>query len=156
MLVDRAVSDSHLAPLISDLLEAGCEVRGDEIAKKADARVKHAEDADWGMEYLEAIIAVRVVEGLDEAMAHIRRHGSGHTEAILAEDDVAADRFLNELDSAILLHNASTQYADGGEFGMGAEIGIATGRIHARGPVGAEQLTSYKYVVRGSGQTRPR
>ena len=156
LLVDRAVSDSHLAPLISDLLEAGCEVRGDEIAKKVDARVKHAEDADWGMEYLEAIIAVRVVEDLDEAMAHIRRHGSGHTEAILAEDDAAADRFLNELDSAILLHNASTQYADGGEFGMGAEIGIATGRIHARGPVGAEQLTSYKYVVRGSGQTRPR
>ena len=156
LLVDRAVSDSHLAPLISDLLEAGCEVRGDEITKKADARVKHAEDADWGMEYLEAIIAVRVVEGLDEAMAHIRRYGSGHTEAILAEDNAAADRFLNELDSAILLHNASTQYADGGEFGMGAEIGIATGRIHARGPVGAEQLTSYKYVVRGSGQTRPR
>jgi len=156
LLVDRAVSDSHLAPLISDLLEAGCEVRGDEIAKKADARVKYAKDADWGMEYLEAIIAVRVVEGLDEAMAHIRRYGSGHTEAILAEDNAAADRFLNELDSAILLHNASTQYADGGEFGMGAEIGIATGRIHARGPVGAEQLTSYKYVVRGSGQTRPR
>ena len=156
LLVDRAVSDSHLVPLISDLLEAGCEVRGDEITKKADARVKHAEDADWGMEYLEAIIAVRVVEGLDEAMAHIRRYGSGHTEAILAEDNAAADRFLNELDSAILLHNASTQYADGGEFGMGAEIGIATGRIHARGPVGAEQLTSYKYVVRGSGQTRPR
>ena len=116
---------------------------------------RSAAETDWGKEYLDAIIAVRVVEDLDEAMAFIREHGSGHTEAIIADDARAAERFLHELDSAILMHNASTQYADGGEFGMGAEIGIATGRIHARGPVGAEQLTSYKYLVRGSGQTRP-
>ncbi len=156
LLVDQAISDSHLQFLITDLIEAGCEVRGDEFTQKIDSRVKRAEDSDWNMEYLEAIISVRVVNGLDEAMEHIRQYGSGHTEAILTEDNLAAERFLNELDSAILLHNASTQYADGGEFGMGAEIGIATGRIHARGPVGAEQLTSYKYVVRGSGQTRPK
>jgi glutamate-5-semialdehyde dehydrogenase len=155
LLVDRAVSRSHLAPLIADLLEAGCEVRGDNCAKETDSRVKHAEDADWGMEYLDSIISVRVVEGLEEAMNHIQQYGSGHTESILAQDEHAAKRFLNEVDSAILLHNASTQYADGGEFGMGAEIGIATGKIHARGPVGAEQLTSYKYIVRGNGQIRP-
>lgn len=155
LLVDRAVSSSHLAPLIADLLEAGCEVRGDNYAKETDSRVKHAEDTDWGMEYLDSIISVRVVEGLEEAMNHIQQYGSGHTESILAQDEHAAKRFLNEVDSAILLHNASTQYADGGEFGMGAEIGIATGKIHARGPVGAEQLTSYKYIVRGNGQIRP-
>lgn len=155
LLVDRAASDSHLAPLIGDLIEGGCEVRGDATAQRADPRVKPAAESDWGKEYLEAIIAVRVVEDLDEAMDYIRRYGSGHTEAIIAKDTDAAERFLTELDSAILMHNASTQYADGGEFGMGAEIGIATGRIHARGPVGAEQLTSYKYIVRGSGQTRP-
>ena len=155
LLVDRAVSRSHLTPLIADLLEAGCEVRGDNCAKEIDPRVKNAEETDWGMEYLDAIISVRVVEGLEEAMDHIRQYGSGHTESILAQDEHAAKRFLNEVDSAIVLHNASTQYADGGEFGMGAEIGIATGRIHARGPVGAEQLTSYKYVVRGHGQIRP-
>ena len=155
LLVDRAASDSHLAALIGDLIAAGCEVRGDVTAQKTDARVKAATETDWGKEYLDAIIAVRVVEDLEEAMGYIRRYGSGHTEAIIAEDTEAAERFLKELDSAILLHNASTQYADGGEFGMGAEIGIATGRIHARGPVGAEQLTSYKYIVRGSGQTRP-
>jgi len=117
--------------------------------------VAAATDADWSTEYLDAIISVRVVEGIDQAMEHIRRFGSGHTESIVAGDEIAARRFLDELDSAILLHNASTQFADGGEFGMGAEIGIATDRIHARGPVGAEQLTSYKYVVRGSGQVRP-
>jgi glutamate-5-semialdehyde dehydrogenase len=137
-------------------LEAGCEVRGDDLVKETDSRVKQAEESDWGKEYLDEIIAVRVVEGLDEAMDHIRKYGSGHTESILAQDDYAANRFLSEVDSAILLHNASTQYADGGEFGMGAEIGIATGRIHARGPVGAEQLTSYKYIVRGDGQVRPK
>ena len=155
LLVDRAASGSHLGALIEALLKAGCEVRGDAPAQRADARVKAAAQTDWGCEYLDAIIAVRTVDGLDEAMQHIRRHGSGHTEAIIAEDAAAAERFLRELDSAIVVHNASTQYADGGEFGMGAEIGIATGRIHARGPVGAEQLTSYKYVVRGAGQARP-
>ena len=155
LLVDRAASGSHLGALIESLLKAGCEVRGDAHAQRADARVKAAAQTDWGREYLDAIIAVRTVDGLDEAMQHIRRHGSGHTEAIIAEDPAAAERFLRELDSAIVVHNASTQYADGGEFGMGAEIGIATGRIHARGPVGAEQLTSYKYVVRGAGQARP-
>ena len=155
LLVDRAASGSHLGALIEALLKAGCEVRGDAPAQRADARVKAAAQTDWGREYLDAIIAVRTVDGLDEAMQHIRRHGSGHTEAIIAEDTAAAERFLRELDSAIVVHNASTQYADGGEFGMGAEIGIATDRIHARGPVGAEQLTSYKYVVRGAGQARP-
>ena len=154
LLVDRAASETHLAALIGDLLEAGCEVRGDDTVQKADARVIPAEESDWGKEYLDEIIAIRIVEDIDEAMAYIRQYGSGHTEAIIAEDIPVTERFLNELDSAIILHNASTQYADGGEFGMGAEIGIATGRIHARGPVGAEQLTSYKYVVRGSGQIR--
>ena len=155
LLVDRSAPAATLGALVNELIGAGCEVRGDAAAQRSDERVKPAADTDWGMEYLDAIIALRVVDGIDEAMAHIRRHGSGHTEAIIAEDKGAAERFLTELDSAILLHNASTQYADGGEFGMGAEIGIATGRIHARGPVGAEQLTSYKYVVRGDGQTRP-
>ena len=155
LLVDRRAPETHLAALIDDLVAAGCEVRGDETAQRCDGRVKPAADSDWGKEYLDAVIALRTVDDIDEAMAHIRRYGSGHTEAILAEDKDAAERFLSELDSAILLHNASTQYADGGEFGMGAEIGIATGRVHARGPVGAEQLTSYKYVVRGDGQARP-
>ena len=156
LLVDRSAPAGTLAALVDDLIAAGCEVRGDAAAQRSDSRVDAAADSDWGKEYLDAIIALRVVDDIDEAMAHIRRHGSGHTEAIIAEDTGAAERFLNELDSSILLHNASTQFADGGEFGMGAEIGIATGRIHARGPVGAEQLTSYKYVVRGDGQTRPR
>ena len=155
LLVDRRAPQEMLGALVDDLLAAGCEVRGDETARRSDERVRPAADSDWGKEYLDAIIALRVVDDLDEAMAHIRRYGSGHTEAIIAEDTGAAERFLSELDSSILLHNASTQFADGGEFGMGAEIGIATGRIHARGPVGAEQLTSYKYVVRGNGQTRP-
>ena len=155
LLVDRRAPAATLGVLVEDLIAAGCEVRGDAAAQRSDIRVKPAADSDWGKEFLDAIIALRVVDDIDEAMAHIRRYGSGHTEAIIAEDTMAAERFLNELDSAILLHNASTQYADGGEFGMGAEIGIATGRIHARGPVGAEQLTSYKYVVRGDGQARP-
>lgn len=155
LLVDRAVVATHLCPIVADLLAAGCEVRGDETTLACDGRVRAATAEDWGCEFLDAIIAVRVVENLDEALEHICRYGSGHTEAIVTDDPRAAERFLTELDSAILIHNASTQYADGGEFGLGAEIGIATGRVHARGPVGAEQLTSYKYVVRGNGQTRP-
>ena len=155
LLVDSACAGTHLAPLLAALLDAGCEVRGDATAQAADDRVRPAEPADWTREYLDAIIAVRVVDGLDEAMAHIARYGSGHTEAIVTADPARAGRFLDQVDSAIVLHNASTQFADGGEFGMGAEIGISTGRIHARGPVGAEQLTSYKYQVRGAGQVRP-
>jgi len=155
LLVDKACAGTHLKPLVEDLIAAGCEVRGDAPTQAVDARVKPASANDWDTEYLDAIIAVRVVDGVDDAMAHIARHGSHHTEAIVTEDRNTAERFLNEVDSAILLHNASTQFADGGEFGMGAEIGISTGRLHARGPVGAEQLTSFKYVVRGAGQVRP-
>jgi glutamate-5-semialdehyde dehydrogenase len=155
ILVDRACAATHLKPLVADLISAGCEVRGDAPTQAADPRVSAAADSDWGKEFLDAIVAVRVVDGLDEALAHIRRFGSAHTDAIVTDDSAAAERFLNELDSAIVMHNASTQFADGGEFGMGAEIGIATGKIHARGPVGAVELTSYKYRVRGTGQTRP-
>ena len=155
LLVDRAVAPSHLAPLVKMLIEAGCEVRGDAAAQGADARVKPASDDDWPKEYLDAIMAVKVVDGLDEAIAHIARYGSQHTDAIVTEDRKAAEEFLARVDSAIVLHNASTQFADGGEFGMGGEIGIATGRFHARGPVGVEQLTIFKYAVRGQGQTRP-
>jgi glutamate-5-semialdehyde dehydrogenase len=155
LLVDRAAAPAQLAPLVTMLIEAGCEVRGDAATQAADARVKPATEEDWPKEYLDAIIAVRVVDGLDEAIAHIARYGSQHTDAILTGDKAAAEQFLARVDSAIVLHNASTQFADGGEFGMGAEIGIATGRFHARGPVGVEQLTIYKYVVRGQGQTRP-
>ena len=155
ILIDRACAATHLQPIVADLLDAGCEVRGDVPTQSSDRRVRAATDGDWGKEFLDAIVAIRVVEGLDEALAHIRRYGSAHTDAIVTDDAAAAERFLNELDSAIVLHNASTQFADGGEFGMGAEIGIATGKIHARGPVGAAELTSYKYVVRGSGQIRP-
>jgi glutamate-5-semialdehyde dehydrogenase len=155
VLIDRACVATHLQPIVADLIAAGCEVRGDAPTQGSDARVRQASDADWGKEFLDAIVAVRVVDGLDEALAHIRRYGSAHTDAIITNDASAAERFLNELDSAIVMHNASTQFADGGEFGMGAEIGIATGKIHARGPVGAVELTSYKYVVRGTGQTRP-
>ena len=155
ILVDRACAATHLQPVVVDLLEAGCEVRGDAATVACDPRVSAAQDSDWGKEFLDAIVAVRVIDGLDEALAHIRRYGSAHTDAIITSDPAAAERFLNELDSAIVMHNASTQFADGGEFGMGAEIGIATGKIHARGPVGAVELTSYKYQVRGSGQTRP-
>ncbi len=155
LLVDQGCADTHLKPLVTALLDAGCEVRGDAATQACDGRVKPASASDWDTEYLDAIMAVRVVPDLDAALSHIREHGSGHTDSIITADAHAAERFLTELDSAILLHNASTQFADGGEFGMGAEIGIATGKVHARGPVGADQLTSYKYVVRGSGQTRP-
>jgi glutamate-5-semialdehyde dehydrogenase len=156
LLVDRACAATHLAPLLGALLDAGCEVRGDEDCRAADPRVRPATEDDWYTEYLDAIIAARVVDGVDEAIAHVAKYGSAHTESIVTEDPVAAARFLAEVDSAIVLHNASTQFADGGEFGMGAEIGISTDKFHARGPVGVEQLTSYKYVVRGSGQVRPR
>ena len=154
ILVDSAVAETHVAPIVADLIAAGCEVRGDAHVQSVDSRVVAASGDDWGTEFLDAIVVMRVVSDMDEALSYIREYGSGHTDAIVTADADAAERFLNELDSAIVMHNTSTQFADGGEFGMGAEIGIATGRIHARGPVGAEQLTSYKYVVRGSGQTR--
>ena len=155
LLVDRAAAPTQLAPLVTALLEAGCEVRGDAETQKVDARVKPATEEDWATEYLDATIAARVVDGVDAAIAHIERYGSHHTDAIVTADQAAAERFFAEVDSAIVLHNASTQFADGGEFGFGAEIGIATGRLHARGPVGVEQLTTFKYRVRGSGQIRP-
>ncbi len=155
LLVDAAAADKLLPPVAAALQEAGCRLRGDEAARSRVPSMEQASDEDWGKEYLDSVIAVRVVDGLDAALEHIAHFGSGHTESIITENQVTADAFLRRADSAILMHNASTQFADGGEFGMGAEIGIATGRIHARGPVGAEQLTSYKYVVRGDGQTRP-
>ncbi len=155
LLVDRAVKDSHLAPIVQALLDAGCEVRGDDDVCAAVAGTLPASEEDWHTEYLDAIISVRLVAGVDGAIAHIETYGSGHTDSIVTADQAAAAKFLEEVDSAIVLHNASTQFADGGEFGMGAEIGISTGKLHARGPVGVEQLTSYKYVVHGSGQTRP-
>ena len=154
LLVDRACAATHLAPLVKTLLDAGCEVRGDEASLRVDTRVKPATERDWYAEYLDAIIAVRVVEDVDAAIAHIGQYGSQHTDCIVTDDAAAAERFLTRVDSAIVLHNASTQFADGGEFGMGAEIGISTDKFHARGPVGVEQLVSYKYVVRGKGQTR--
>jgi glutamate-5-semialdehyde dehydrogenase len=155
LLVDRAGAPKTLKPLVDMLIDAGCEVRGDKTVQAVDARVKPAVDADWDTEYEDAIIAAKVVDGLGDAIAHIQRHGSHHTDAIVTDDSKTAETFLNEVDSAIVLHNASTQFADGGEFGFGAEIGIATGKFHARGPVGAEQLTSFKYRVHGTGQTRP-
>ena len=155
LLVDRAGAPKTLKPLVEMLIDAGCEVRGDKAVQAVDARVKPAVDADWDTEYEDAIIAAKVVDGLGDAIAHIQRHGSHHTDAIVTDDSKTAETFLNEVDSAIVLHNASTQFADGGEFGFGAEIGIATGKFHARGPVGAEQLTSFKYRVHGTGQTRP-
>jgi glutamate-5-semialdehyde dehydrogenase len=155
LLVDRAGVRTHLAPLVKMLLDAGCAVRGDATTLAADPRVTQASDADWTTEYLDAIISVCVVEGLDQAIAHIETFGSHHTDCIVTENQATAERFLKEVDSAIVMHNASTQFADGGEFGFGAEIGIATGRMHARGPVGLEQLTSFKYRVRGNGQIRP-
>src|ERR671918_793302 len=156
LLVDRAAANRLLPGVIDDLLEAGCALRGDTTVQAMDVRVGPASPADWSTEYLDAIFAIRVVDGVAGAIEHVNRYGSHHTDTIVTDDSAAAERFLREVDSAIVLHNASTQFADGGEFGMGAEVGISTGRLHARGPVGVEQLTSYKYVVRGSGQTRPR
>jgi glutamate-5-semialdehyde dehydrogenase len=153
-LIDRSVAKTHLPPILNALIDAGCEIRGDVETQALESRAQAATDEDWDTEYLDAILAVRVVGGLDEAMDHIMRHGSQHTESIITEDAEAAESFLRKLDSAIVMVNASTQFADGGEFGMGAEIGIATGKLHARGPVGVEQLTSFKYVVRGTGQVR--
>ena len=155
LLVDRACAPTHLQPLVKMLLDAQCEVRGDAATQGVDPRVAPASEDDWDTEYLDAIIAARVVDGLDAAMEHIAKHGSHHTDCIVTSDEAAARRFLAEVDSAIVTHNASTQFADGGEFGFGGEIGIATGKMHARGPVGVEQLTSFKYRVHGSGQTRP-
>ncbi len=155
LLVDRAAAESQLVPLLGALQEAGCAIRGDEAAQAALPGVVPATAEDWDTEYLAPVIAVKVVSGLDEAIDHINSHGSHHTEAIITEDEAAAARFMNAVDAGIVMHNTSTQFADGGEFGMGAEIGISTGKMHARGPVGAEQLTSYKYKVIGSGQTRP-
>jgi glutamate-5-semialdehyde dehydrogenase len=155
LLVDKAGAEKFLAPLVTALLDAGCEVRGDARAQSTDARVKAAAADDYGKEFLDSIISVKVVDGIDDAIAHIARYGSQHTDCIVTEDQATADRFLARVDSAIVLHNASTQFADGGEFGMGGEIGIATGKMHARGPVGVEQLTSFKYIVRGTGQVRP-
>jgi len=155
LLVDRAGAAKLLKPLVVMLLDAGCEIRGDAAVRAVDSRVKPASEADWSTEYLDAILTAGVVDGVDAAIAHIERYGSHHTDAIVTEDKKTAEKFLREVDSAIVLHNASTQFADGGEFGFGAEIGIATGRLHARGPVGVEQLTSFKYRVHGSGQIRP-
>ncbi len=154
LLVDKGTHEDYLTPLVKALLHAGCEVRGDAAAQKSDARVKPASPDDYGKEFLDSIIAVKTVDGVDEAIAHIQQYGSQHTDCIVTECNGTAERFLKRVDSAIVLHNASTQFADGGEFGMGAEIGIATGKMHARGPVGVEQLTSFKYIVRGTGQVR--
>ena len=155
LLVDENVADHILPPILDDLIKAGCEVRGDAVVQKLNPGVKAVSDTDWDTEYLDAILSVKTVKNLDDAVAHITAHGSEHTDAIVTEDQTAAERFMDSLDSSIVMHNVSTQFADGGEFGMGAEIGIATGKLHARGPVGVEQLTTFKYKVRGDGQTRP-
>jgi glutamate-5-semialdehyde dehydrogenase len=155
LLIDRAIATAQLTGIVDDLAAAGCEVRGDEAARAIDSRIVPAAEDDWSTEYLEPIIAVKLVDGVEDAVDFINHHGSHHTDSIITRDAAAAETFLARVDSAIVMHNASTQFADGGEFGMGAEIGISTGRLHARGPVGAEQLTTYKYLVRGSGQTRP-
>lgn len=156
VLVDQRCAETHLKPIVTDLLEAGCEVRGDAATQAVDPRVEAAKDDDWGHEFLDTIIAVKIVDGVDAAVDHIAQYGSNHTDAIVTDCFATSTLFLSRVDSAIVMHNASTQFADGGEFGMGAEIGIATGKMHARGPVGVEQLTSFKYVVRGSGQVRPK
>ena len=156
LLVDTNAREDFLTPLVKALLDAGCEVRGDAATEKVDPRVKPAAPDDYGKEFLDAIIAVKTVDGVDGAIEHIARYGSQHTDAIITECEATAERFLNRVDSAIVLVNASTQFADGGEFGFGGEIGIATGKMHARGPVGVEQLTSFKYKVRGNGQIRPK
>jgi len=156
LLVDKNAPEDFLTPLVKALLDAGCEVRGDAATQKVDPRVKAAAADDYGKEFLDAIIAVKTVDGVDDAIDHITRYGSQHTDAIITENEATAERFLNRVDSAIVLVNASTQFADGGEFGFGGEIGIATGKMHARGPVGVEQLTSFKYKVRGNGQIRPK
>jgi len=155
LLIDRSCLSSHLPPIADGLIGAGCELRGDARVCALDSRIQPATEDDWSAEYLDAVLSIKTVDDVDDAIEHIGRYGSGHTESICAEDPAAVEKFFHDLDSAILLHNASTQFADGGEFGMGAEIGIATGRIHTRGPVGAEQLTSFKYLVHGTGQTRP-
>jgi glutamate-5-semialdehyde dehydrogenase len=155
ILIDKAAAEKNLKPIVATLIAAGCQVRGDAATQAADPRVTPATEEDWSTEYLDAIISVKLVDGVDDAIDHIARYGSQHTDSIITEDAATAERFLNEVDSAIVLHNASTQFADGGEFGFGAEIGIATGKLHARGPVGVEQLTSFKYRVRGTGQIRP-
>ncbi|HEY8352970.1 MAG TPA: glutamate-5-semialdehyde dehydrogenase, partial [Sphingomonadales bacterium] len=155
LLVDRKVVNSHLPAILDALAAKGCELRGDETVQALDSRVLPATEEDWRTEYLDAILSIRVVDGVDGAIDHIALYGSHHTDSIITEDREAAEKFLREVDSAIVLVNASTQFADGGEFGFGAEIGISTGKLHARGPVGVEQLTSYKYQVRGNGQVRP-
>ncbi len=155
LLIDRDAANELLPAIIESLIRAGCEIRGDETVCKLDSRIKSAGEEDWETEYLDAVISIKCVKDAGEAVAHINRYGSHHTDAIIAEDERAVKLFLNGVDSAIVLHNASTQFADGGEFGMGGEIGISTGRLHARGPVGIEQLTTYKYLVRGNGNTRP-
>jgi glutamate-5-semialdehyde dehydrogenase len=154
LLIDQSITDKLLPELLERLFAAGCEIRGDEGIQAFDSRIIAASDEDWATEYLDSILSVKTVKNFAEAIRHINLYGSHHTDAIIAEDAAAAQAFLNEVDSAIVLHNASTQFADGGEFGMGVEIGISTGRLHARGPVGVEQLTTYKYIVRGNGQIR--
>ena len=154
-MIDRKASNSHLPSILDALFEAGCQIKGDEPTQAADSRVKNASDLDWSTEYLDSIISIKQVTGVDDAIMHINMYGSEHTDAIVTNDENIAEEFLSGVNSAIVLHNASTQFADGGEFGMGAEIGIATGKLHARGPIGLKQLTTFKYVVRGSGQVRP-
>ena len=155
LLIDREYAKDNLGKIITNLNEGGCEIRGDIFSKEIDSRILLADEKDWSTEYLDAIISIKLVENIDEAIDHIAKYGSGHTESIIAENKDVADKFLSLVDSAIVMHNASTQFADGGEFGLGAEIGISTGRLHARGPVGLEGLTTYKYIVKGNGQIRP-